>query len=62
MGTGGTSSNRITDCPSEKTEARIVYGVYHFVSWLKDFNNSVAYSLKYKIDLLLSAKSNSCFI
>ena len=35
---------------------------YHFVSQLKGFNNPVAYSLKYKIGLLLSAKSNSCFI
>ena len=25
-------------------------------------NNSVVYNLKYMIDLLLSAKSNSCFI
>ena len=45
-----------------QTEAPIVYGAYHSVSWLKGFNNPVAYSLKYKIDLLLSAKSNSCFI
>ena len=39
----------------------IVYGAYHFVSCLKGFNNSIAYSLKCKIDFLLSAKSNSCF-
>ena len=37
------------------TEEPIVYGAYHFVSCLKGFNNSVAYSLKYQIDLLLSA-------
>ena len=37
------------------TEEPIVYGAYNFVSCLKGFNNSVAYSLKYKIDLLLSA-------
>ena len=54
MGTGGASSKCITDCPSSKLK--------HPVSWLKGFNNPVAYSLKYKIDLLLSAKSNSCFI
>ena len=29
---------------------------------MKGFNNPVAYSLKYKIDLVLSAKSNSCFM
>ena len=45
-----------------QTEEPIVFGTYHFVSCLKGFDNSVAYSLKYKIDLLLSAKSNSCFI
>ena len=37
------------------TEKPIVYGAYHFVSCLKGFNNSVAYSLKYQIDILLSA-------
>ena len=40
----------------------IVYGAYHFVFCLKGLNNSVAYSLKYRMDLMLSAKSNSCFI
>ena len=38
-----------------KSEEPIVYGAYHFVSCFKGFNNSVAYSLKYQIDLLLSA-------
>ena len=61
MATGGASSKCITDC-QVSTEAPIVYGAYHFVSRLKGFNNPVAYSLKYKIDSLLSAKSNSCFI
>ena len=46
--------NRLSKC---KLKYPIVYGAYHFVSWLKGFNNPVAYSLKYKIDLLLSAKA-----
>ena len=51
--------NRLSKC---KTEAPTVYGTYNFVSWLKGFNNPVAYSLKYKIGLLLAAKINSRFI
>ena len=41
----------------------MIYGVYHFVSWLKGFNNPVAYSLKNKIDLLLSDKKQQlCYL
>ena len=61
MGTGGASSN-LSNTVQVKTEEPKVYGAYHFVSCLKGFNNSVAYSLKCKIDLLLSAESNSCVI
>ena len=53
MGTGGVSS---------KSKTPIVYGTYHFVSWLKGFNNLVAYSLKYETGLLLCAESNICVI
>ena len=43
---------RITDCPSVKLSTHSIwYGTY-FVSWLKGFNNPVAYSLKYKIGLV----------
>ena len=45
MGTGGASSKCITDCPSV-TEAPIGNGAYHFVSWLKAFNNPVAYTFE----------------
>ena len=51
--------NRLSKCKLK--HSYIVYGAYHSVSWLKGFNNPVAHSLKYKIDLLLSAESNFKF-
>ena len=40
----------------------MVYGAYHFVSWLKGFNNPVAYSLKNKIGLLLVLKATAVLV